>query len=282
MLFTQRFGVRKVSWGAPKVMGVLNMTPDSFSDGGAYWKSSGVDSTAAYDRAQAMVAEGAIFIDVGGESTRPGASAVSVQQELDRVIPVIEKLAANADCIISIDTSSPCVMREAATAGAGLLNDVRAFQREGAVEVAAKTGLSICIMHMQGEPQTMQEQPVYESVAAQVHKFLLDRIKVCIDAGVDKKRIIVDPGFGFGKMLQHNLQLLNNLADVRIDGVPLLVGMSRKSMIGEVLDNDVDERLVGGIALAVMAVMKGASIVRTHDVAATSQALNMVMAVSSS
>lgn len=261
----------------PLVMGVLNVTPDSFSDGGQY-----VSVTSAFDHAQQMINEGAAIIDVGGESTRPGASPVSTQQELDRVIPVIEKIAANLDCVISLDSSCPQVMEAAAQAGASLLNDVRAFQREGALKVAAKTGLPVCLMHMRGEPKTMQQQPHYNSVVAEVQAFLLARVEACLEAGIERNKIIIDPGFGFGKTLDHNLQLLEALAQLKELGLPLLVGMSRKSMIGAILNNETGERLYGGLALAAIAVTQGANIIRTHDVGPTSDAVAVAYAVSAS
>lgn len=281
MLFYRRAAEVEVHFDKPLVMGVLNVTPDSFSDGGKYYDAGEINYTKALDHARKMHAEGASFIDVGGESTRPGAKPVSLQQELDRVIPVVEKVAANIDCIISVDTSSPDVMLEAARAGAGLLNDVRAFQREGAMEAAAASGLPLCIMHMAGEPDTMQIKPRYESLVTEVRDFLLERIHACANMGIDADRIIVDPGFGFGKTLEHNLQLLKSLAALRIGNTPILVGMSRKSMIGAILDCEADQRLYGGLALAAIAVNNGASIIRTHDVAPTCDAVDIAYAVRS-
>lgn len=271
-------GAVDIDMDKPSVMGVLNITPDSFSDGGQYYQAGDKQCTKALARAAEMVDEGAQFIDVGGESTRPGASAVSLQQELDRVIPVVEKIAANLDCIISVDTSSPEVMLAAANAGAGLLNDVRAFQRDGALAAAAATGLPLCLMHMRGEPEHMQDQPRYESVVDEVRDFLLTRVLSCKDAGIAVDRLIVDPGFGFGKTLTHNLLLLKSLSELRIGDLPILVGMSRKSMIGEILNKPASERLYGGIALAALAVDQGASIIRCHDVAATCDAVNVAYA----
>lgn len=281
MLFYRRAAEVEVHFDKPLVMGVLNVTPDSFSDGGKCYDAGEINYTKALDHARKMHAEGASFIDVGGESTRPGAKPVSLQQELDRVMPVIEKIAANIDCIISVDTSSPDVMLEAARAGAGLLNDVRAFQREGAMEAAAASGLPLCIMHMAGEPDTMQIKPRYESLVTEVRDFLLERIHACANMGIDADRIIVDPGFGFGKTLEHNLQLLKSLAELRIGNTPILVGMSRKSMIGAILDREADQRLYGGLALAAIAVNNGASIIRTHDVAPTCDAVDIAYAVRS-
>ena len=274
---TKPFNAAALIGEKPLVMGVLNVTPDSFSDGGQH-----ASVTSAFDHAQQMINEGASIIDVGGESTRPGASPVSTQQELDRVIPVIEKIAANLDCVISLDSSCPQVIEAAAQAGASLLNDVRALQREGALQVAAKTGLPVCLMHMRGEPKTMQQQPHYDSVVDEVQAFLLARVEACLTAGIERNKIILDPGFGFGKTLDHNLQLLESLAQLKVLGLPLLVGMSRKSMIGAILNNETSERLYGGLALAAIAVGQGANIIRTHDVGPTSDAVAVAYAVSAS
>lgn len=257
----------------PQVMGVLNVTPDSFSDGGAF-----ITAEAALAQARGMAAEGAAIIDVGGESTRPGARAVGVQEELERVIPVIERLAAELPLPISIDTSKPEVMRAAVAAGAGLINDVAALRHEGAIQAVAELGVPVCLMHMQGEPRTMQADPQYLDVVAEVLGFLQQRVTACRAAGIPKAAILVDPGFGFGKSLQHNLSLLKHLdAFARLE-VPLLVGMSRKRMIGEVLDAPVDQRLYGSLAVAVMAAWQGARIIRVHDVKATVDALRLVSA----
>jgi len=272
---TKPFNAAALIGEKPLVMGVLNVTPDSFSDGGQFTQLD-----LALDHAEQMISQGAAIIDVGGESTRPGASSVSTQQELDRVIPVIEKIAANLDCVISLDSSCPQVMEAAAQAGASLLNDVRAFQREGALQVAAKTGLPVCLMHMRGEPKTMQQQPHYDSVVEEVQAFLLARVEACLAAGIERNKIIIDPGFGFGKTLDHNLQLLEALAQLKVLDLPILVGMSRKSMIGAILNNDTSERLYGGLALAAIAVRQGANIVRTHDVGPTSDAVAVAYAVS--
>ncbi len=261
-----------------RVMGVLNMTPDSFSDGGQYYSARG-SLTVAYDRAAAMVAEGAHYIDVGGESTRPGAVAVGLDEELERVVPVIERITANIECIVSVDSSQPEVMQAAAAAGAGMLNDVRALTLPGAEQAALATGLPVCIMHMQGAPATMQEQPHYDDVVASVRTFLQRRVDELIALGFSAERLLVDPGFGFGKTLEHNLQLLRELSSLAPRGMPLLVGMSRKRMLGEVLDKPVDQRLFGGLAAATIAVANGATIVRTHDVAATVDAVALANAV---
>lgn len=266
-----------IDLSAPVVMGILNVTPDSFSDGGYF-----IAPESAIRRAEQMIAEGAAIIDVGGESTRPGAAAVSEQQELDRVIPVIEKLATHISVPISIDTAKPAVMREAIAAGAGLINDVQALQAEGAMEMAALLQIPVCLMHMQGKPQTMQSAPHYSDVVADVRDFLLSRVDACQVAGISRDRILIDPGFGFGKTLEHNLQLLRALELYAATGLPVLVGLSRKSMIGQLLGGDtpapVEERLYGSIAAAVVAVSKGARIIRTHDVKPTVQALTVFSA----
>lgn len=255
-----------------QVMGVLNVTPDSFSDGGRY-----VSLDAALKQAEAMILAGATLIDVGGESTRPGAAPVSVQQELDRVSPVVEVLCRRFDAIVSVDTSTPAVMREAIALGAGMINDVRAFQREGAVRaVAAAQDVALCVMHMQGQPDSMQVSPTYHSVVAEVNDFFRMRVDALRAAGVADARLVLDPGFGFGKTLEHNYELLANLTMLQVHGFPLLVGASRKSMIGQVLDKPVDQRLAGSLAAAVLAAERGARIFRVHDVAATVDALKIV------
>ena len=252
----------------PAVMGVLNVTPDSFSDGGCY-----LQLDVALRRAEVMVNEGAALIDVGGESTRPGAPPVSVQEELDRVLPVVERLVRELPVPISVDTSKPEIIREAARAGAGLINDVRALRLPGALEAAAASGLPVCLMHMRGEPATMQQEPVYADVVAEVHAFLAERIRVCESAGIPRERILVDPGFGFGKTLDHNLTLLRHLDRFTDLAAGVLVGISRKSMIGLLLNAPVTERLPGSLAAAVVAFWQGASIIRAHDVRETVQAL---------
>ncbi len=267
-------GGRSLDLRLPQVMGILNITPDSFSDGGIFFAPA-----KAVERALAMVAEGAAIIDIGGESTRPGAQPVSAQQELDRVIPVIEAIRAETNVPVSIDTSKPEVMREAAAAGAGLINDVRALREPGAVETAAEVGLPVCLMHMLGEPRTMQQKPAYENVVADVASFLAERVLACEAAGIPRDRLIVDPGFGFGKTLQHNLILLKHMTTLHTLGLPILVGMSRKTMIGAMLNVPVDERLYGGLALATIAVWQGASILRVHDVRATVEAVKVCHAV---
>nr|CBA71925.1 dihydropteroate synthase [Arsenophonus nasoniae] len=257
----------------PIVMGILNVTPDSFSDGGIYNRYD-----YALKHAASMVDHGATIIDIGGESTRPGASEVSLQQELDRVIPIIEAVTERFDVWVSVDTSKAVVMAEAARAGAHIINDVRSLHEPGALEAAAETGLPICIMHMLGQPKTMQQTPDYKNVVAEVKQYLSDEIDRCEAAGIAKSRLIIDPGFGFGKNLAHNYQLLAKLNEFHALGVPLLVGMSRKTMIGELLDVPLEERLIGGIACAVIAAMQGAQIIRAHDVKETVQAMKIVQA----
>ncbi len=252
-------------------MGILNVTPDSFSDGGAF-----LNLDAARRRAIQMVGEGASLIDVGGESTRPGARPITVDEELRRVLPVVATLARELRVPISIDTSRPEVMRAAADAGAGMINDVRALRYPGALEAAAATGLPICLMHMLGDPSTMQEAPAYEDVVAAVLGFLADRIACCEAAGIARSRLFVDPGFGFGKNLSHNLALLARLSALATLGRPIVVGLSRKSMIGTLTGRSVEARVFGSVAAAVLAVERGALVVRAHDVAAIVDGLRIV------
>ncbi|HUT41459.1 MAG TPA: dihydropteroate synthase [Gammaproteobacteria bacterium] len=258
----------------PRVMGILNVTPDSFSDGGEF-----LAPDRAAEHAQEMVEAGAAIIDVGGESTRPGAEAVPEDVELQRVIPVIEALHATLAVPVSIDTRKPAVMQAAVQAGAGLINDVNALQAPGMLATAAALGVPVCLMHMQGTPQSMQEQPEYRDAVEEVAGFLVGRAEACQAAGIARDRILLDPGFGFGKTTRHNLQLLQRLDVLVARGYPVLVGLSRKSLIGNVLDLPVDKRLYPGLALAVLAVWQGAAIVRTHDVAATREAIEMCQAV---
>ncbi|MGI3373910.1 dihydropteroate synthase [Providencia stuartii] len=255
----------------PKVMGILNVTPDSFSDGGTHNRYHD-----ALEHAAKMVNEGASIIDIGGESTRPGAAEVSVNEELDRVIPIVEAIAQRFDVWISVDTSKAEVMSEAAKAGMHLINDIRSLYEPGAIEVAAQSGLPVCIMHMQGQPRTMQDAPNYENVVADIKAYFDAEIARCVAAGIDKQQIILDPGFGFGKNLSHNYQLLANLDQFHDFGLPLLAGMSRKSMIGNLLNVPPQERLVGSIACATIAAMQGAQIIRVHDVKETVQAMQIV------
>ncbi|KIZ48962.1 dihydropteroate synthase [Pseudomonas sp. HR1] len=267
-------GNRVLVFDAPKVMGILNVTPDSFSDGGRY---TAVES--ALRHAEGMVSAGAAIIDVGGESTRPGAPAVSEAEELDRVVPVIEAIARELDVVISMDTSTPAVMREGARAGAGLINDVRSLRRPGALETAAATDLAICLMHMRGEPGTMQQAPVYADVAGEVGAFLAEQVARCEAVGISRQRLVLDPGYGFAKTLEHNLELFRRQAELLAFGLPLLVGVSRKSMIGAVTGRPVEGRLAGGLALAALALAKGAQILRVHDVAETVDVVKMITAV---
>lgn len=268
------FSSRRVDLSRCHVMGILNVTPDSFSDGGRFNRLD-----AALDRARQMAGDGATFIDIGGESTRPGAEPVSVQEEMDRVCPVVEAVVRELDVVVSVDTSSPEVMRETARLGAGLINDVRALQRDGAPEAAAAAGIPVCLMHIQGEPATMQQHPAYGNLRRDVCAFLTERARVAQAAGVPADQILLDPGFGFGKTLDHNLELLASLDQFRILGYPLLVGLSRKSMLGQVSGREVHERLAASVAAATIAAMKGASIVRVHDVRETVDAVRLVAAL---
>jgi dihydropteroate synthase len=251
-------------------MGILNVTPDSFSDGGRW-----LDKSDAIRHALDMQEAGADFIDVGGESTRPGATAVSLQQELDRVIPVIEAIAPELSVPISIDTSKPEVMGAAVAAGAGMVNDVYALRREGALEAAAKLGVPVCVMHMQGEPRVMQESPAYGDVGAEVRQFLLERVADCEQAGIARNNIVLDPGFGFGKTFEHNLQLFSDLPNLVAEGYPVLVGVSRKAMIGQITGRDAADRAAGSVAAALRAAAAGVAIIRVHDVAETVDALKV-------
>lgn len=268
-------GDKVLDLSSPVVMGVLNITPDSFSDGGRFLT---LDN--ALFHAEEMIKQGALIIDIGAESTRPQALPVSEQQELERLLPIIEAIKQRFDIIISVDSSSPQVMLEGAKRGIGLINDVRALQREGALQAAANTQLPVCLMHMQGQPATMQVQPVYQSVIDEVKAFLQQRIAACVAQGIGSERIVLDVGFGFGKTLAHNLQLLAGLAQFQDLGCPLLVGMSRKSMLGAILNGaPVDKRLFAGISAATIAAINGARIIRTHDVQATKEALAVVKAL---
>lgn len=265
---------RVLTFSRTHVMGVLNVTPDSFSDGGRYGSVE-----LALSQARLMVEQGASLIDIGGESTRPGAAQVSVQQELDRVCPVIERVVSECDAVVSVDTSTPAVMAEAIGLGCGLVNDVRAFSREGAIDAVKNSDIAICVMHMQGDPSTMQRAPGYDDVVSDIRAYLKQRLSVLSANGIAKERVVLDPGFGFGKSLDHNLALLRNLDGLLELGCPLLAGLSRKSMIGKILDKDIDERLYGSVSAAAIAAMKGARIVRVHDVAQTVDALKIVDAV---
>jgi dihydropteroate synthase len=270
---------RMLAGGRPLVMGVLNVTPDSFSDGGRFVDSDRVDVARAVEHGLAMVAAGADLIDIGGESTRPGAPAVGEAEEIDRVVPVIAALTAAASVPISIDTSKAGVIAAALHAGASLVNDVRALQEPGALEVTASSGAAICLMHMQGAPRTMQHDPHYIDVVAEVRDFLAARVAVCEQAGIARDRIVIDPGIGFGKRLEHNLTLLANLPALRQLGLPVLIGASRKSMLGSLLGRGVEQRLAGSLALAMAAALGGASILRVHDVSETVDAVRAAAAL---
>jgi dihydropteroate synthase len=268
-----RCGGKTLDLSRPVVMGVLNVTPDSFSDGGRF-----LPVEAAVAHGLRLAEEGAAIIDIGGESTRPNAAPVSVEEELRRVVPVVERLSQVTQAVISVDTSKPEVIREAVAAGAGLINDVRALTEPGALEAAAAAGSAVCVMHMQGDPLTMQRAPSYVDVVKEVKAFLDERVQRCRAAGVSSDRIVVDPGFCFGKTLEHNLELLRRLRELH-DELPLLVGLSRKSIVGTLTGRGSGERVHGSIALAVIAAMNGARIVRAHDVAATVDALKVVTSV---
>ena len=260
---------RELDLSQPRIMGILNITPDSFSDGSRF---NQLDS--ALFHAEKMIAEGAAIIDVGGESTRPGAAYVSEQEELDRVVPVIEQLSQKLDVMISIDTYKPAVMAAACQAGAHLINDIKALQEPDALKIAAQSQALICLMHMQGEPQSMQNHPVYKDVVEEVSDFLNNRVAECLAVGIAPEKLLLDPGFGFGKTLEQNYELLGRLNEVQSD-YPLLIGVSRKSMIGNLLNRSVDERLAGSIAAALYALAQGARIIRVHDVQATCDAVNV-------
>ncbi|WKZ92866.1 dihydropteroate synthase [Chimaeribacter arupi] len=266
-------GSRSLNLLYPQVMGILNVTPDSFSDGG---KHNTIDR--ALRHAQTMIEAGATLIDVGGESTRPGAAEVSEQEELDRVIPVVEALTRYFDVWISVDTSKPAVITASAAAGADLINDIRSLQEPGALEAAAGTGLPVCLMHMQGQPSTMQQAPHYDDLMEDVFAFFRHHIARCEQAGIGKEKLVLDPGFGFGKNLSHNYQLLNRLSELHQFDLPLLVGMSRKSMVGQLLNIPPEQRVSGSVACAVIAAMKGAKIIRVHDVKETVEAMRVVEA----
>lgn len=272
-LFT--FGSRQLARSRPQVMGIINLTPDSFSDGGELLVDGKIALDKVLYRAERMVADGASMLDIGGESTRPGAEPVTDDEELQRVAPVVEALAARCDAVLSVDTSSPVVMRAAAGFGAGLINDVRALARPGALAAAADSGLPVCLMHIKGEPRTMQEAPHYDDVVAEVVAYLRDKVAECRAAGIVAERLLLDPGFGFGKDLSHNLTLLRHLERCADLQLPLLIGLSRKRMLGAITGKAPKERMAAGLAAAVVAVMKGAWIIRTHDVAPTVDALKV-------
>ena len=261
----------------PQIMGILNVTPDSFSDGGLF-----ISKTNALIRARTLVEEGAAIVDVGGESTRPGATPVSAQEEMDRVLPVIEAIRSELPVIISVDTSKPEVMREAVKAGAGMINDVYALRQPGAVQAVADLNVPVCLMHMQGEPRTMQHDPQYHDVIREVKEFLEHRIVECVNTGIQRSKIIIDPGFGFGKTVQQNLALVKQLPAFLTLDLPVLVGFSRKSTVGAILSKPTDDRLMGSVSLAVIACWMGARIFRVHDVRQTADALMLCHAVKNS
>ena len=267
-------GARALDLATPVVMGIVNVTPDSFSDGGRF-----LGREQAVAHGVALAEAGATILDVGGESTRPGALPVSEAEELQRVIPVIEALSRRCQAVLSIDTSKPAVMRAAVAAGAGLINDVRGLREEGALSAAAYSGAAICLMHMQGEPRTMQIDPQYDDVVTDVRQFFTDRVAACLAAGIDPARLALDPGIGFGKRLEHNLALLAHLPDLAVLDRPILVGLSRKSFIGKLTGKELPQRLAGGIALATAALLGGASIIRAHDVAETMDAIRVAAAL---
>ena len=267
-------GTRSIDLAVPMVMGILNVTPDSFSDGGRF-----IDPARAIDHALAMVEAGAGMIDIGGESTRPGSMLVTGQEELDRVIPIVEALASRTATPLSVDSSKAAVITAAVAAGACFINDVRALREPGSVQAAAQSGAGICLMHMLGEPATMQQAPRYENVVLEVRAFLAHRVEECINAGIQLDRIVLDPGIGFGKQLEHNLALLARLPELRVHGRPLLVGVSRKALIGTITGRPAGQRTAGGVALATAAILAGASIIRAHDVVETADAVRIAQAL---
>ena len=275
VMTTLRCGAKTLDLSRPVVMGVVNVTPDSFSDGGRF-----LPVDAAVAQGVRLVEEGAAIIDIGGESTRPGAAPVSVEEELRRVVPAVEGLRkAIPQAIISVDTSKPEVIREAIAAGAGLINDVRALAGPGALEAVVASDCAVCLMHMQGDPQTMQRSPGYVDVVKEVKAYLHERVQKCRAAGVSDDRILIDPGFCFGKTLEHNLELLRRLGELSPEGLPMLVGLSRKSIVGTLTGRATGDRVYGSVALAVIAALNGALVIRAHDVAATVDALKIVTAL---
>jgi len=269
-------GTKTLDLSRPSIMGIVNVTPDSFSDGGDLYDNAQLDLSKTLKVIEKMLADGANIIDIGGESTRPGAAVVSTQQELDRVIPVLEAVVERFDALVSVDTSTAEVITESSKKGASLINDVRALGREGALAAAASSQLPICLMHMQNQPQTMQIEPTYTDVVAEVLAFLDERKYICMKAGIDSQKIILDPGFGFGKTLAHNLTLFGAIDQFVATGHPVLVGVSRKTMIGQMLGlENTDERLMGSVALALLAAQRGAAILRVHDVLETRQAIDV-------
>ena len=264
----------------PAIMGIVNLTPDSFSDGGQLYAGNRLNQSKTLAAIEKMLNDGADIIDLGGESTRPWAAEVSEQQELERVLPILELVLDRFDALVSVDTSTAIVIREASVKGAHLINDVRALTRDGALEAAAQSGLPVCLMHMQNQPQTMQIEPVYQDVAAEVIAFLMTRKQDCIDAGIAAEQIVLDPGFGFGKSLTHNLTLFNAIDQFVASGHPVLVGVSRKAMIGQILGiEQTDQRVIGSVMMAVLAAQRGATILRVHDVLETRQAIDIWRAI---
>lgn len=273
--YSLNFPAGSLSLTQPRIMGILNITPDSFSDGGKF-----LAPEAAVEQAACLVAGGADILDVGGESTRPGAQPVAADEEIERVLPVIEALVATYDVPVSVDTSKPEVMRAAVAAGAAMINDVNALRAPGALDAAAAAGVPVCLMHMQGEPRTMQKNPQYRDVVGDISEFLSERVAACEAAGIERGRIVLDPGFGFGKTLAHNLELMRRLEDFRTLGCPLLIGVSRKTFLGKITGrDDPAERVAASVAAALAAVARGAHILRVHDVAATRDALTVWQAL---
>lgn len=266
-------GDKVLSLVKPHVMGILNVTPDSFSDGGKF-----IGHTQALKQAEQMIADGATIIDVGGESTRPGAAEVSESEELERVIPVLAAIKSAFDIVVSVDTSKAGVMKEASAQGAGIINDVRALQNDGCLQIAAKSNLPICLMHMQGLPRTMQHDPQYNDVVEDIKDFFLERIKACESVGIVQNRLILDPGFGFGKTIEQNYRLLSQLSAFESLNLPILSGTSRKSMIGNLLNRPVEQRLAGSLTTAIIAAQQGAKIIRVHDVKETVDAISILNA----
>lgn len=273
-------GKKTLDLTRPAVMGIVNITPDSFSDGGALYSAGQLDQSKTLAAVEAMLEAGADIIDIGGESTRPGADPVTCDQELERVVPIVEAVTSRFDTIVSVDTSTPQVIEQVAAAGAHLINDVRALQREGALAAAVSCGLPVCLMHMQNQPKSMQQNPQYQDVVTEVFDFLQQRKQICVEAGIGEDQILLDPGFGFGKTLTHNLELFSGLDSLVKMGHPILVGVSRKSMIGQILDSAVEERLIGSVTMALLAAQavsaaQGSLILRVHDVKETVQALRI-------
>jgi len=272
MILTSRH--KRLDLNQPQIMGILNVTPDSFSDGGKF-----ADVELAVERAREMLDQGATIIDIGGESTRPGADDVVLADELERVIPVIKAIKQHLDCWISIDTSKAQVMREAVKAGADIINDVRALQEEGALAAAVEADVPVCLMHMQGQPRSMQSAPDYQDVVEEVKAFLIERSNQCIDQGIKREHIIIDLGFGFGKSLEHNFDLLNATQNFINLGFPVLTGVSRKSMFGQLLNRDINDRLAGSLAGAMIAMQQGSKIIRVHDVRETVDVMKVLQQI---